>query len=75
MKISVVIPNLNGANWLGDSIKSIYAQNWEDLELIVIDNASTDESLDIARSYVGTKGYMLFENAENTGFSAAVNKG
>ncbi|MEF9865922.1 MAG: glycosyltransferase family 2 protein [Oscillospiraceae bacterium] len=75
MKISVVIPNLNGANWLGDSIKSIYAQNWADLELIVIDNASTDESLDIARSYVGTKGYMLFENAENTGFSAAVNKG
>ncbi|MEG0616541.1 MAG: glycosyltransferase family 2 protein [Oscillospiraceae bacterium] len=75
MKVSVVIPNLNGAGWLRDSIESIYAQTMQDFELIIIDNGSTDESLDIARSYVGKQGYTLYENTENTGFSAAVNKG
>ena len=45
MKASVIIPNLNGAGWLRDSIESIWAQTEQDFELIVIDNGSTDESL------------------------------
>ena len=49
MKASVIIPNLNGAGWLRDSIESVWAQTEQDFELIVIDNGSTDESLDIAR--------------------------
>ena len=53
MKASVIIPNLNGAGWLRDSIESVWAQTEQDFELIVIDNGSTDESLDIARSYRG----------------------
>ncbi len=75
MKVSVVIPNLNGANWLKDSIESIYKQNMQDFELIVIDNGSQDESLEIARSYKEKSNYTLIENSENTGFSAAVNAG
>ena len=68
MKASVIIPNLNGAGWLRDSIESIWAQTEQDFELIVIDNGSTDESLEIARSYCGRDRYTLIENAENTGF-------
>lgn len=75
MKATVVIPNLNGAGWLRDSIESVYAQTMQDFELIVIDNASTDESLAIARSYQGRPGYTLIENDHNTGFSYAVNQG
>lgn len=45
MKASVIIPNLNGAGWLRDSIESVWAQTEQDFELIVIDNGSTDESL------------------------------
>ena len=75
MKASVIIPNLNGAGWLRDSIESIWAQTEQDFELIVIDNGSTDESLEIARSYCGRDRYTLIENAENTGFSHAVNQG
>lgn len=48
MKASIVIPNLNGAGWLRDSIESIWAQMEQDFELIIIDNGSTDESLAIA---------------------------
>ena len=75
MKASVIIPNLNVAGWLRDSIESIWAQTEQDFELIVIDNGSTDESLEIARSYCGRDRYTLIENAENTGFSHAVNQG
>ena len=40
MKASVIIPNLNGAGWLRDSIESVWAQTEQDFELIVIDNGS-----------------------------------
>ena len=75
MKASIIIPNLNGAGWLRDSIESIWAQTEQDFELIIIDNASTDESLAIAESYVGRERYTLIKNNVNTGFSAAVNAG
>ncbi len=75
MKATVVIPNLNGAGWLKDSIESIFAQTMQDFELIVVDNGSTDESKTIAQSYVGRPNYTLIENESNTGFSHAVNQG
>ncbi|MEG2770465.1 MAG: glycosyltransferase, partial [Oscillospiraceae bacterium] len=75
MKATVVIPNLNGAAWLKDSIESIYAQTEKSFELIVVDNGSTDQSLDIARSYQNRDNYTLIENGKNTGFSFAVNQG
>ena len=50
-KATIVIPNINGKGWLRDSIESIYAQTEQDFELIVVDNGSTDESLEQARSY------------------------
>ncbi len=75
MKATVVIPNLNGAGWLRDSIESVWAQTMQDFELIVVDNGSTDESLEIARSYQGRPDYTLIENGRNTGFSYAVNQG
>ena len=53
MKVSVIIPNLNGAGWLRDSIESIWAQTEQDFELIVIDNGSTDGSLALCRELKG----------------------
>ena len=68
-KASVVIPNLNGAGWLRDSIESVWAQTEQNFELIVIDNGSKDESLDIARSYCGRENYTLIENGAMQGMS------
>ena len=75
MKASVIIPNLNGAGWLHDSIESIWAQTEQDFELIVVDNGSTYESLAQARSYCSRPNFTLIENGRNTGFSHAVNQG
>ena len=72
MKASVIIPNLNGAGWLRDSIESIWAQTEQDFELIVIDNGSTDESLEIARSYCGRDRYTLIEKPVFSAFSIRV---
>ena len=51
IKATIIIPNINGKGWLKDSIESIYAQTEQDFDLIVVDNGSTDESLEQARSY------------------------
>lgn len=75
MKATIVLPNLNGAGWFEGCIESLYAQTEQAFELIVVDNGSTDKSLEVARSYKGRAGYTLIENTENTGFSAAVNMG
>ena len=75
MKATIIIPNINGKGWLKDSIESVYAQTEQDFELIIVDNGSTDESLEQARSYCGRPNFTLIENGTNTGFSHAVNQG
>ena len=50
-------------------------QTEQDFELIVVDNGSTDESLEQARSYCSRPNFQLIENGSNTGFSHAVNQG
>lgn len=75
MKATIVIPNINGKGWLKDSIESVYAQTEQDFQLIVVDNGSTDESLEQARSYCSRPNFTLIENGRNTGFSHAVNQG
>ena len=75
MKATIIIPNINGKGWLKDSIESVYAQTEQDFDLIVVDNGSTDESLEQARSYCSRPNFQLIENGSNTGFSHAVNQG
>jgi glycosyltransferase involved in cell wall biosynthesis len=48
MKATIIIPNINGKGWLKDSIESVYAQTEQNFQLIVVDNGSTDESLEQA---------------------------
>ncbi len=76
MKASIVIPNLNGEGWLEASIRSCFAQTEQDFEMIIIDNGSTDASMDIIRSCAEDwPAFKIIENKENTGFSFAVNQG
>lgn len=51
-KISVYMPVYNAANYLTEAIDSVLAQTYKNLELIIVDDASTDESAKIIRSYV-----------------------
>jgi len=49
--ISVVIPVYNGERFLDESIQSILNQTFKDFEFIIINDASTDNSLEIIKKY------------------------
>jgi len=49
--VSVCIPSHNGARWLARSINSALAQTYGDIEVLVLDDASTDDSVRIANSF------------------------
>ena len=50
-KISVIIPNYNYARFLNQSINSVLNQTFPDIELIVVNNGSTDDSLVVLKKY------------------------
>lgn len=50
-KVGIGLPVYNGANFLRDAIESLLAQSFEDFELLICDNASTDETPKICQEY------------------------
>ena len=50
-RLSIGLPVYDGAEFLGQSIESLLGQAYEDFELIISDNASTDETPEICRRY------------------------
>ncbi len=50
-KFSIILPVRNGSNYLQPCVESILAQTYPDFELLVLENASTDNTLDILRSF------------------------
>lgn len=59
--ISVIMPICNGGSFLRAAIDSVLAQTCADFEMLVIDNGSTDASIDIARSYTDPRIIVLHE--------------
>jgi len=72
-KISIVTPSLNQGQYLEAAILSILNQNYPNLEYIIIDGASTDNSVDIIKKYEHKLTYWSSE--KDTGQSHAINKG
>jgi hypothetical protein len=68
--VSVVIPCYNSARYLGETIQSVLAQTYARVEVIVVDDGSTDETPKIAQSYPVQYVYQT-----NAGISAARNTG
>lgn len=73
-QVSVVIPVWNGERYLKQAIESILAQDFSDLELIVIDDGSTDESANIAAWYMHDRRVSVRRQA-NAGVVGARNAG
>ena len=70
--VSIVIPNYNGKHFLEDCLRSVFAQDIEDQEVIVVDNGSTDGSLEYLNAYPGVRTIAM---DKNYGFCGAVNAG
>lgn len=73
--ISVVMPLYNAEKHVGESIESILGQSEGDFELIIVDDASTDASLSIARAYAARdERIVLLRNAVNGGAAFTRNR-
>lgn len=70
--VSILIPCRNAAPWLGATLEAALAQTWPAVEIIVVDDGSTDASLALARSYE-SRGVRVYSQPQ-AGASAARNR-
>ncbi|MBZ5653560.1 MAG: glycosyltransferase family 2 protein [Acidobacteriia bacterium] len=69
--ISVIIPVFNGEKYLAAAIESVLAQNYQPIQLIVVDDGSTDRSATVARSFAQVE----YHFQDHAGVATALNKG
>lgn len=74
-KISVVIPAHNAAEFLGPTLDSACGQTYADIEVIVVDDGSCDDTADIACAHAGRDPRIRVVRQKNAGVAAARNRG
>ena len=72
-KISVIIPSYNQGDYLEETILSIINQHYNNVEIIIMDGGSTDNSVDIIKKYSSHITY--WQSKKDNGQSAAINEG
>lgn len=72
-RVSVAMSVYNGAAYLHEAIESILAQTFSDFEFIIIDDASTDETSTIIKSYDDSR-IVLLHNENNEGLALSLNR-
>ena len=75
VKVSVVIPVYNVEDFLGECLDSIVNQTLEDIEIICVNDGSTDKSLDILNDYASRDDRFTVIDQENGGHAVATNRG
>lgn len=75
-KVSVIIPNYNNELFIEKCINSILSNTWENLEVIFIDDLSTDNSLEIVKSkFSENPKVRIYQNHTNMGTYYSINRG
>ncbi len=73
--VSVLLPVYNAAKYIADALDSILSQTFDNFELIVIDDGSSDKSLNILREYESKDTRIRLFTRENRGLIASLNEG
>ena len=70
--VSIILVTYNSERYIKECIGSVFNQSYKNIEVIVIDNNSTDNTKTILKNYTKIK---IIENKKNTGFAEANNQG
>lgn len=78
--VTVIVTSFNSANFLCETLESVKAQTYTDIELIISDDASIDKSVEVAKEWLSKnasrfKRVQLITVSSNTGVSANCNRG
>ena len=71
--VSVILPSYNHASFIGEAIESVLQQSHTNLELIVVDDGSVDNSLEVIKSYSDER--IIIIEQSNKGAHNAINRG
>lgn len=74
-KVSVILPIYNVSQYLRECLDSVVSQTLKDLEIICIDDGSTDNSLEIIREYAKRDSRIVVITGSNGGYGKAMNRG
>lgn len=75
MKVSIIMPAYNSEKYISTAIESIQAQTYTDFELIIVDDGSNDETLNICKAYQCNDGRIKIFKKKNGGCCTARNYG
>jgi alpha-1,3-rhamnosyltransferase len=75
--VSIIIPLYNHEKYIQETIESIVLQTYQNIEIILVDDASTDNGLNYAKAKLRNSGvlFKIIENSSNLGVCATVNRG
>lgn len=72
--VSIIMPNYNCEKYLGETIESVINQTYKNWELIIVDDCSTDNSIQVINTYMENDNRIkLFVNEQNSGAAASRN--
>jgi glycosyltransferase involved in cell wall biosynthesis/SAM-dependent methyltransferase len=71
-KFSIVMANYNNGRYIGQAIESVLSQTFKDWEIIIVDDCSTDDSVDIIKRYLADDRIRLIQHDTNKGYAAAL---
>ena len=72
--VSVITPTYNSSQFIGDTIESVLAQRFQDWEMLIVDDCSTDNSVEIANRFAGRDDRIsTVQLSENSGAAVARN--
>jgi glycosyltransferase involved in cell wall biosynthesis len=68
LKFSILIPTYNGAEFIGETLRSILSQSFQNFEIIIQDDTSTDNTIEVINSFNEPR-IKIFQNEKNLGYS------
>lgn len=73
--VSIIVPTYNYGHYIGQAINSLTQQSFQDWECIIVDDGSTDQTMDIVRMLLKGEARLGYYYQENSGLSSARNAG